>query len=272
MPFAAHLGFPPPLLGDHAVRLRACYEPGAWLALEKPAGIWARPDTGSGKVAPSMDEGIWKQLGRDLPSWNALEVESGFRPKTVFPMDLAVSGIGLWGLSDAWSERLRNVYGSGQGVFVFELFSSRNGEIDDVFEVDLPIAQHLQEPDRWLVSHSTGKKAQTRFERIHIWERAGVEHRRAETNFLRGHQIRLHATEAGVPILNDSVYAIDMLSPSLAELKKRRVAKRAEASLPIWAELNLHLVSFSCGDIGSIGFERPRPMQTLLRKLKEFGK
>lgn len=263
-------GFPPPLLGEQPLRLKAAFEPGCWLAVEKPAGIWARPDSSIRSEAPSLDEAIWKQLQRQLPSWQVLKVEKGFRPRSAFPLDVDVEGVGLWGLSEPWSKRLRNACGSGEARFEFEFFSKSRAEVASEFQVNLPVAQHLQDPHRWLISHKTGKKSLTHFAQLATWPRADVALWKALTEYPRGHQVRVHAQDAGIAILNDTVYGGDS-SPALVDLKRRRVAKRDAASIPMWPGLNLRLASVSLPDTGEITFDRSRAFQTLLRKLDEFG-
>ncbi|MBC2600750.1 RluA family pseudouridine synthase [Puniceicoccus vermicola] len=97
---------------------------------------------------------------------------------------------------------LREDYGSNHWTFRF-LLLTRGGPAEDDITCDLPVAVHNTKPQS-LISHTTGKRAQTRFQRIirgetlELWE--------AKTDFLRPDQIRLHASEIGLPIAGESLY------------------------------------------------------------------
>lgn len=97
---------------------------------------------------------------------------------------------------------LRENYGSNRWQFRF-LILARGGPREDEVSCDLPIALHSRE-DRSLVSHTTGKRATTRFRRLAA--NSGLQLWEAETNFLRSDQIRLHASEVGLRIAGENRY------------------------------------------------------------------
>lgn len=123
-----------------------------------------------------------------------------FPPAAIY--DLPCSGPTVLTSDRSISSLLREDYGSNQWRFTFLLFTRSSPNQAELF-CDLPIARHFEE-NRALVSHRTGKKAQTSFRRIglgktlQLWE--------AATTYLRPDQIRVHAMECGLSIAGETLY------------------------------------------------------------------
>lgn len=98
--------------------------------------------------------------------------------------------------------RLREEYGSFRWEFRF-LLLVRQAPPESRLACDLPVALHRSEP-RSLVSHRSGKKASTVFQRIGGSE--GIQLWQAETSYLRPDQIRLHAAECGLGVAGENLY------------------------------------------------------------------
>tara|TARA_R100000027_G_scaffold66167_2_gene61618 strand:+ start:7124 stop:7783 length:660 start_codon:yes stop_codon:yes gene_type:complete len=100
------------------------------------------------------------------------------------------------------SSAMREEYGSNQWTLRF-LLLVRSSPEQESLECDLPIAIHNTE-ERSLISHTTGKRANTQFKKLltgktlELWE--------ARTSYLRPDQIRLHAAESGIRVAGESLY------------------------------------------------------------------
>ena len=267
------IGFPPPLLGEEPTKLSAQLSKNQWIAVEKPAGIEIRPDSKvTNRAIHNLENALQAQAKRSLPSLTSHGFSPDYNPKSIYQIDRDIYGFGLWALNDDSLEELRNEFGSNKFNFHFEFFAQDEPNSGEEFSVYLPIAQHLQDPDRCVISTQTGKKAETEFSKIKVWPKANVALWQAATPMPRGHQIRLHAFECGINILGETIYT-QTPEIALTDLKKKRVSKRESASKPIWSGLNMCLSSLS-GDIfpeGKITFAHPRAMDTLIRKLDQFA-
>ncbi|MGB0370921.1 MAG: hypothetical protein ACPGN3_06170 [Opitutales bacterium] len=266
------LGFPAPLLGENSLKLNALAYPGKWVAVEKPSRIPIKPDSGSTAHSENnLETALQAKASDPLPSWKKWGLGPDFRPKSIFAIDTALHGFGLWALNDSTLKELRNHYGSSHFTFTYEFLARDHADSGSEYSVNLPVAQHLQDPSRYVISTTTGKKAETDFSKIQSWPRAGIALWSAQTTRTRGHQIRLHAIECGLTILGEDLYANDP-GVSLLDLKKKRISKRREAAIPFWPGLNIHLNKLQSpkADL-DIGFARPALMQTLIRKLDQFS-
>ena len=267
------LGFPPPLLSEAALKLNCEGIPGEWIAVEKPQGIKIRATGDStDQASPNLESGLQAQAQRDLPSWQEWGITKDYRPKSIFTVDTEAAAFGLWALNDASLATLRNAYGSDKLDFTYTFLARDTPNSGEGFEVFLPVTQHNSDPNRYLISSSTGKKAVTDFSKIQTWPKFGIALWEAKTTQARGHQIRLHAQECGLIILGETIYENEP-GISLADLKRRRISKREKASQPLWPGLNLSLSRID-GEVfpeNTIAFPNPKAFDTLLRKLDQFS-
>jgi 23S rRNA pseudouridine955/2504/2580 synthase len=253
----SYLTFPQGALADQPVRIPVLWDSGDALALAKPAGIPAFQDTRMGGGPRSLLVEINNRAaagatefdergGRGLYSVNLLEREA--------------SGIVLYAKTAEARAALKNAMGSSRFVFRYRFLSAANPAADDV-SCDLPVAIHREKPLA-LVSHRTGKKTQTLFRCLQRF--AGVSLWESESAYDRFHQIRLHAAEAGLPVLGDGIY---------------REGRRALEAAPAAAEkkglpedgLFLHLfgLRFPVGESWvEVEAPYPRRWQVLLKKLE----
>lgn len=190
--------------------------------------------------------------------------------RSVFELDREISGVAMFVLEEKLIQNLRNAYGSQQLEFVFQFFTrgSVNDHADRV--CDLPMAPHFSEP-RMLVSHQSGKKTHTHFRFLKNW--GPISLWEARVNFIRCHQIRVHAAEVGLPILGESLYANEA-PVYLSELKRLR--KYPEVEEPICPGVCLHLAQVSWdaklveADMPNVWNAPLRPkMNVLIKKLNE---
>jgi 23S rRNA-/tRNA-specific pseudouridylate synthase len=124
---------------------------------------------------------------------------------------------------------------------------------------------------RMLVSHHTGKKASTRFNRTESFGRTQLWE--ATTDYGRLHQIRLHGAECELGLLGESIYSKTPLV-YLSQLK-RRFRRSGKPERPIYPHLALHLSRVELRAPGVTGWTvealLPKGFEVLIGRLREFG-
>jgi 23S rRNA-/tRNA-specific pseudouridylate synthase len=150
---------------------------------------------------------------------------------------------GLWAVTDldpdchgpvlmcrsrAVADELRNALGSRQLEFTFELLVKDAGD-EDARVCELPLARHREEP-LVLVSHKTGKAAQTSFSHVESFGRYSLW--QARTTLPRRDQVLVHAREVRLPVLGDIRYG--RLHPlMLSAIKRGYQPRRGESETPV---------------------------------------
>ncbi|MDP0501911.1 MAG: hypothetical protein Q7P63_17600 [Verrucomicrobiota bacterium JB022] len=225
-PAQGYIGFPEGSLGERSVRLPIWHDAPGFFVLAKPGGILVQPDPWFQRV-PSLSEAIASQLVLGKPELQRLGIEEdGLRPTYILPP--SAEGAVVWSKTHAKAEELRNSYGSEQWTLRFELLAVSEPRESSIF-CDLPVARHWQHAQA-IVSHTSGKKTETRFDRVAKVGRYSLWI--AETRFYRLDHICLHAYERGLRVLGDERYARSLV-PMLSDLKRDyRPGRREE--LPLW--------------------------------------
>jgi 23S rRNA-/tRNA-specific pseudouridylate synthase len=181
--------------------------------LQKPAGccLDAHPLF---EATPSLVAAINRQARAGKPELARLNLTQVFE---VYAMEPEVEGLALLANGAPARESLRNAFGSEQVLLQFHFVArdmSAKGE--RVRACTLPLARHSKEA-RMLVSHKTGKKSCTVFEQVRLLD-GGYALWSATTQYLRVHQIRLHAFEVGLRLPGESLYlAQDCREPAGSE-------------------------------------------------------
>jgi 23S rRNA-/tRNA-specific pseudouridylate synthase len=195
------IGFPAPLLGEKTLRMRVVHASPGLVALLKPPGVaWDDHPWNPGR--PHIMGAMREQLAAGKPELVALGIA---KPASVHYIEPEVGGVGL--VADRESESLdkwRNAFGSEALTFTYRMLAITAGAPAEGGECPLPVAMHRAEA-RALVSHVTGKKSLTKFKAVEklgmwtMWE--------ATTTLPRPHQVRLHAAEAGIVIVGETLYS-----------------------------------------------------------------
>ena len=194
------IGFPPPLLGERPLRLAVLHHGDGLLALDKPSGISAAPHPWYLDM-PHLDVAINEQVQAGKPELERLGIEG---VHAVFHCEPYYSGVMLFATDSDSAEYYRNQYGSALMELTLQLIC-KPSEGDSERQCELPLAQHWGIQQRMVVSSATGKKAQTAFRELErigsyaLWE--------ATLRYHRLHQILIHASEVGLPIVGDGIYA-----------------------------------------------------------------
>lgn len=254
------IGFPEGLLDERPMRLDVLARGDGYVAIAKPPMFSMESDPALEQGRATIAGAIRAQEGK--PELLRLGITSGV--SSVYPLDMQASGIGLFATSKESAMELKNAFGSYAFEFEFLILSERPyGAVEQ--DVELPILRHKEKP-RAVVSHRYGKKCSTHFElkedlgQWQIWS--------AKTDFLRWHQIRIHAAEAGLRLVGDDTY-VRVRKIYLSRLK--RGAFKGEDPQPIYDNMAYHLsrVSFPLGDQRvQVECQLPRGFEVLLKKIK----
>lgn len=256
------LGFPVPLLGMQPARLPVLFDDGELLVLAKPAGVLVQEDGWYPRL-PVLIEAIRHQSRQGKGEFQRLGIgEAGLWAVT--DLDPEFHGPVLFARTREVAEDLRSAVGSGAFTFTFQ-FLTRGNPADSIINCDLPITRHRNQ-NRMLVSHTTGKRTQTRFEKgepvagCHLWT--------ASTSFPRRHQILLHAMECGLPVLGDVRYARDPL-PLLSKMKRSYQPKRDLDERPLYDGPACYLKELSIGEGRTVEAPLPPRWNGLCRQLEK---
>lgn len=214
------LGFPQPLLGMVSVRLPVVFDDNQLIAMFKPVDILVQAESWYSRH-PVLIEAIRYQAASGKPEFSKFNIPpAGLW--AISDLDPELSGPVLFARDRDVAAELKNELGSGRMKFTYEFLSGKPGNQDFLF-CDLPLSRHRNEK-QMLVSHTTGKKAATRFTRIgqgksfSVWE--------AEMELPRRHQALIHPIEVGLPVLGDSLYARD--KPLLLSRFKKNYQKKGD--------------------------------------------
>jgi 23S rRNA-/tRNA-specific pseudouridylate synthase len=209
------------------IRLRILLDDGECMALEKPAGVLIQQDNWYPRT-PVLIEAIRYQAEGGKPEFERRKIgKSGLW--AVHDLDPEVHGPVLLCRSREYAESLKESLGCGGFRFLFQILV-RALPFTEPLECDLPLARHRTER-QMLVSHATGKQAHTRFELESSHGQLQVVN--AFTRFPRRHQILLHASEVGLPVIGDRLYSLQPL-PMLSSLKRSYRASRSRDEKPLY--------------------------------------
>lgn len=253
------IGFPEGLLGERPVRLDVpARRDGGFIVVNRPAGVFLEPD-GSVENPPNIIGAIRAQKGK--PELARLGVANPF---SVYPDDAELSGASLVASDKGSAAELRNAFGSGMFSFEFLILSERPyGKVSEC--ADLPLLRHAQKP-RAVVSHRYGKKCSTSFSLVEdlgdwqLWS--------AKTSFLRWHQIRIHAAEAGLRPVGDDTY-VRVRKIFLSRLKRGQF--KGECDSPIYGHVAIHLSRLEfpyAGERVSVEAALPKAFEAMLKKIR----
>jgi 23S rRNA-/tRNA-specific pseudouridylate synthase len=248
-------------------RLPVLFESDACLAIAKPQGILVQADSWYPRL-PVMVEAIRHQAGMQKPEFQRL----GIGPEglwAIHDLDPELYGPVLFARNREQGDELRSACGSSVFEFTFTFLTKGSGHLtgQDSHECDLPIARHRSRP-MILVSHTTGKKAHTQFDRVgsvgrfQIWT--------ARMTFPRRHQVFLHAFECGLPVLGDRNYARES-ALLLSRFKRNYRVKQDVEERPLYGGPACFLSSIRVSDSLHVQCQEPPRWKGLLNQLERHS-
>lgn len=256
-----HIGFPVPLLGMEPVRLPIYWDDGRVLVLPKPAGVQVWADNWYPRL-PVMVEAIRHQAEQGKPELERLGI-GGEGLWAVQDPDPECAALTVWAREKAVAEAYKNELGSGNFEFRFRMVV-KGGGVGSEANCDLPLARHREEA-RMVVSHKTGKTAETRFRRLR--KLGSYEEWEALTVFPRRHQLLIHALESGLPVVGDSLYARERVV-YLSRLKRGYRGKRDREERPLFDGPAYFMAGLRLPDGKEIEMKPPGGWKGLVRQLE----
>ncbi len=181
-------------LKPEAIPLDILYEDKDLLVINKPAGLVVHPAAGhwEGTLVNAL-----------IYHFNQLSSIYPLRPGIVHRLDKDTSGLLLIAKSDKAHLQLSKQLKSREikkdyAVIVHGRISQNEGIIDQ------PIGRHPKDRKKMAVVSSNGRDAVTRFKVLERFKNHTYLECRIETG--RTHQIRVHLSNMGYPIIGDSLY------------------------------------------------------------------
>lgn len=263
---SAFVGFPPPLLGEQALRLPVLSNGVHYLGLNKPGGIAVREHPWWN--FPDLDTALNKQLESEKPELLRLKA-SVFG--SIYNLEPEISGIVLYAKDRDGLEHLRNEFGSAKMAFRFLFIAPTfSGECEEGFQADAPLLPHNTKP-KIIPSSAKGKKATSLFHRLETAD-SGWSLWEAQVNYFRVHQVRAHFALGGSAILGDLLYG-EVEPPLVRDLvATKRGGPRLH--IPAFKGLALHLsdLSFTAQTGEAVSMHAPLPNAfTVFLKRAGFG-
>ena len=181
------------------------YEDDALIAITKPPGMTTHPAPGvlSGTLVNAL-------LGRmTLPNQEGFNEEGSFRPGIVHRLDKETSGVIVVAKTVEDHARLAEAFRDRETSKTYLAIAIGRWKADRPLHVDAPIGRHPVARQRMTVGGTSYKEAQTLLTPLaHLTNPHGqvLTLVQAEPRTGRTHQIRVHLTHLGSPILGDTVY------------------------------------------------------------------
>ncbi len=195
---------------EENIEIPIVYEDDEVLVVDKPAGLVVHP--GAGNMTGTMINGL-------LASWPDLRgIGSKSRPGIVHRLDRGTSGLLVVARTQKAYERLSaQLSDRSMGRWYTALVW---GQIDsDTGSVDAPVGRSKKDRIRMAVI-SAGRPAKTNYEVAQRWSDPTVSLIRCKLETGRTHQIRVHLSAIGHPLVGDELYGgkrsvIDLERPFL---------------------------------------------------------
>jgi len=206
---------PPPLPAEpqpEAIPLEVLYEDADLIVINKPAGMVVHP--GAGNSSGTLVNALLAHC-TDLSG-----IGGELRPGIVHRLDKDTSGVLVAAKNDRAHQSLSNQFSvhSVKRIYQALVYGSPK---EDAGKIEGIIGRHPTERVRLSGKAKSGKHAITRWRVKERYGRVSLVELRLETG--RTHQIRVHLSEAGFPLLGDPLYPDGGRFNNLADPQLRKL-------------------------------------------------
>jgi len=247
---------PEPLtIEPEEIPLEVVYEDDEIALIIKPCGLVVHPSPGH--TRGTLVNALLHHFG-DLSSIGGLE-----RPGIVHRLDKETAGLMVIAKTDRSHRELTRQFSERETLKIYRALVAGIVE-EDHFVVDLPIGRHPVDRKRFAVHGVARKPARTEVWVLERFEKTGITLLKLRIYTGRTHQIRVHLSSVGHPILGDTTYGF-----------KRRFVPEEVAKL--LKDCNM-LVATKLGffhpitsDWMEFEIDDPQPFRGVLKKIVELN-
>lgn len=178
------------------IPLDIVYEDSSLLVVNKPKGMVVHPAPGN--YSGTLVNALMHHCGNSLSGINGV-----IRPGIVHRIDKNTSGLLIVAKNDSAHQGLAEQIKAHSFMREYEAVAMGNFKETDG-TIDAPIGRHHADRKKMCVTDKNSKNAVTHFHIIEQYEKCAYIRLKLETG--RTHQIRVHLSYKGHPILGDDVY------------------------------------------------------------------
>jgi 23S rRNA pseudouridine1911/1915/1917 synthase len=245
-------------LAPEAIPLDVLYEDEDLIVVDKPAGLVVHP--GPGHASGTLVNALLHHC-RDLSGIGGV-----LRPGIVHRLDRGTSGVMVVAKNDATHAALAVQFHDHTVERVYQALvigtpGAESGRIDR------PIGRHPRDRKKMSVRTRSGRAAHTAWRVVRRFPRAGVSWLEIRPETGRTHQIRVHLSAVGLPLLGDPTYgraarrglarALGLSRPALHAavlgFEHPRSGERLRFQVPVAADLADLLARLERAEAGAFG-------------------
>jgi 23S rRNA pseudouridine1911/1915/1917 synthase len=251
------------------IRAPVLYEDDQIVVLNKPAGCTVVRERHS-ESCP-FQNGVLEHVRRS-PAYAAIAQRESYRPRAVHRLDRDTTGAVIFVKSREAELHLSHQF--RDRTIQKEYLAILHGELlTDSGTVEVPLASHEHELERVFVDERYGKASVTPYEVVERFRGFTLVRARPQTG--RRHQVRIHLSHIGYPIVADRVYGGGQ-TVLLSSFKRRYRLKRGEEEKPILARPALHASAITFFPVASatpirVEAPLPRDFQVMLKLLRKYA-
>jgi 23S rRNA pseudouridine1911/1915/1917 synthase len=194
---------PPRPTAEEAAALRVLYEDGQIAVIDKPAGMSTHPNANDRHATVSDLAAVrWPDLPR---------LQGEDRPGIVHRLDRFTSGVMVLALTEPAMAELKAQFKNRTVQKEYRALVYGEPPFDSAW-IDRPIGRDPAHPEMMSVTVEAGREAQTFYQVLERYD--GFAYVRCLPKSGRTHQIRVHLTSEGLPLLGDRVYRTRLVRSS----------------------------------------------------------